>query len=164
MYTYPVTEGAREESKQWQGQPVTALLWIDSAQSTFRIRFNRCTSYFTMLTFRGTFAKQILVRKVRFHFFWHCFFQFLSNCLWPWCEALVSFETKYCYSILKYLCPNVSTTPIMTMGCRQRLHPSVVQLKGKHCHKTHCRIGLVDTFRATLALPQCSTWELPVSI
>ena len=99
-----------------------------------------------------------------FIFFGTVFFQFLSNCLWPWCEALVSFETKYCYSILKYLCPNVSTTPIMTMGCRQRLHPSVVQLKGKHCHKTHCRIGLVDTFRATLALPQCSTWELPVSI
>ena len=37
-------------------------------------------------------------------------------------------------------CPNVSTTPIMAMGCRQCLPLSVVQLKGKHC-----RNGVVDT-------------------
>ena len=30
-------------------------------------------------------------------------------------------------------CPNVSTTPITAMGCRQCLPLSVVQLKGKHC-------------------------------
>ena len=29
-------------------------------------------------------------------------------------------------------CPNVSTTPIMAMGCRQCLSLSEVQLKGKH--------------------------------
>ena len=29
--------------------------------------------------------------------------------------------------------PNVSTTPIMAMGCRQCLPLSVVPLKGKHC-------------------------------
>ena len=43
-------------------------------------------------------------------------------------------------------CPNVSTTPIMAMGCRQCLSLSVVQLKGKHCRKPHCRNGVVDTF------------------
>ena len=32
------------------------------------------------------------------------------------------------------------------MGCRQCLHLSVVQLKGKHCRKPHCRNGVVDTF------------------
>ena len=41
---------------------------------------------------------------------------------------------------------NVSTTPIMAMGCRQCLPLSVVQLKGKHCRKPHCRNGVVDTF------------------
>ena len=43
-------------------------------------------------------------------------------------------------------CPNVSTTPIMAMGCRQCLPFSVVQLKGKHCRKPQCRNGVVDTF------------------
>ena len=32
------------------------------------------------------------------------------------------------------------------MGCRQCLPLSVVQLKGKHCQKPHCRNGVVDTF------------------
>ena len=32
------------------------------------------------------------------------------------------------------------------MGCRQCLSLSVVQLKGKHCRKPHCRNGIVDTF------------------
>ena len=41
-------------------------------------------------------------------------------------------------------CPNVSTTPITAMGCRQCLPISVVQLKGKHCRKPHCRNGDVD--------------------
>ena len=43
-------------------------------------------------------------------------------------------------------CPNVSTTPITAMGCRHCLPLSVVQLKGKHCRKPHCRNGVVDTF------------------
>ena len=38
-------------------------------------------------------------------------------------------------------CSNVSTTPITAMGCRQCLPLSVVQLKGKHCRKHHCRSG-----------------------
>ena len=42
--------------------------------------------------------------------------------------------------------PNVSTTPIMAMGCWQCLHLSVVQLKGKHCRKPHHHNGVVDTF------------------
>jgi hypothetical protein len=38
----------------------------------------------------------------------------------------------------------------MAMGCQQCLPLSVVQLKGKHCRKPHCRNGVVDT------LGQCS--------
>ena len=41
--------------------------------------------------------------------------------------------------------PDVSTTPITAMGCRQCLPLSVVQLKGKHC-----RNGVVDTFGQAL--------------
>ena len=56
------------------------------------------------------------------------------------------------YFILYYFfenlfCLNISTTPITAMGCRQCLPLSVVQLKGKHCRKPHCRNGVVDTFR-----------------
>ena len=32
------------------------------------------------------------------------------------------------------------------MRCRQCLPLSVVQLKGKHCRRPHCRNGVVDTF------------------
>ena len=46
----------------------------------------------------------------------------------------------------KKACLNVSTTSITAMGCRQCLPLSVVQLKGKHCRKPHCRNGVVDTF------------------
>jgi hypothetical protein len=38
------------------------------------------------------------------------------------------------------------------MGCRQCLPLSVVQLKGKHYRKPHCRNGAVDTFRPSLVL------------
>ena len=48
--------------------------------------------------------------------------------------------------------PNVSTTPIMAMGCQQCLTLSVVQLKGKHCRNPHCRNGVVDTFGHVLHL------------
>ena len=44
-------------------------------------------------------------------------------------------------------CPNVSTTPIMVMGCWQCLPLSVVKLKGKHCRNPNCRNGIVDSFR-----------------
>ena len=40
----------------------------------------------------------------------------------------------------------IYTTPVTAMGCRQCLPLSVVQLKGKHCRKPHCRNGVVDTF------------------
>ena len=39
---------------------------------------------------------------------------------------------------------NVSTTPITAMDCRQCLPLSVVQLKGKHWQKLHCRKVVVD--------------------
>ena len=39
---------------------------------------------------------------------------------------------------------NVSTTRISVMGYLQCLPLSVVQLKGKHCQKPHCRNGVVD--------------------
>ena len=51
---------------------------------------------------------------------------------------------------------NVSTTPIMAMGCWQCLPLIAVQLKGKHCQKPHCRNGVVDTFRQTF---QRSLWQ-----
>ena len=47
-------------------------------------------------------------------------------------------------------CPNVSTTSITAMGCRQCIPLSVVQLKGKHCRKPQCRNGVVDTFEQYL--------------
>ena len=46
--------------------------------------------------------------------------------------------------------PNVSTTPITAMRCRQCLPLSVVQLKGKHSRKPYCCNGVVDTFQLTL--------------
>ena len=53
--------------------------------------------------------------------------------------------------IHRSLCPNVSTTPITAMGCRQCLPLRVVQLKGKHCWKLHCHNGaVVDTFELCL--------------
>ena len=50
------------------------------------------------------------------------------------------------YHSIKLPCPNVSTTPITTMGCRQCLSLSAVQLKSKHCQKPQCRSGVVDMF------------------
>ena len=40
---------------------------------------------------------------------------------------------------LSTLPERISTTPITAMGCQQCLPLSVVQLKGKHCRKPHCR-------------------------
>ena len=60
-------------------------------------------------------------------------------------EAMLK-VVKLEYSIHNWLCLNVSTTPIMAMGCRQCLPLSVVQLRGKYCRKPHCRNGVVDTF------------------
>ena len=51
------------------------------------------------------------------------------------------------------LCPNVSTTPITAMGCWQSLPLSVVQLKGKHCRKPHCRIWGCRYVRAWFWMP-----------
>ena len=36
--------------------------------------------------------------------------------------------------------------PLRQWGCQKCLPLSVVQLKGKHCQKPHCRNGVVDTF------------------
>ena len=47
-------------------------------------------------------------------------------------------------------CLKVSRTPIQAMGCQQCLLLSVVQLKGKHCRKPHCRNGVIDTFGRVL--------------
>jgi hypothetical protein len=59
----------------------------------------------------------------------------------PWSDRIIILISKSRQG------PNVSTTPITAMGCRQCLPLSVVQLKGKHCRKPHCRNGVVDTFR-----------------
>ena len=55
-------------------------------------------------------------------------------------------NTHKTFELRSSTCPNVSTTPIMAMGCRQCLPLCVVQLKAKHCLKPHCRNGVVDTF------------------
>jgi hypothetical protein len=54
------------------------------------------------------------------------------------------------YGKVNWQGPNVSTIPITAMGCQQCLPLSVVQMKGKHCRKPHCRNGVVDTFRQEL--------------
>ena len=55
--------------------------------------------------------------------------------------------------------PNVSTTPITAIGCRQCLSLSVVQVKSKHCRKLHCRNGVVDTFQYTVRIYVATTIE-----
>ena len=45
-------------------------------------------------------------------------------------------KLQYIQELSNY-CPNVSTTPITAMGCRQCLPLSIVQLKGRHCRKPH---------------------------
>ena len=52
--------------------------------------------------------------------------------------------------ISRKYCPNISTTPITAMGCRQCSPLIVVQLKGKHYRKPHCCNGVVDTFEPTM--------------
>ena len=52
-----------------------------------------------------------------------------------------------------WLGPNLSTTHIMAMGCRQCLPLSVVQLKCKHCRQTHCHNRVVDLFELALLKP-----------
>ena len=58
----------------------------------------------------------------------------------------------------------ISTTPNTAMGNWQCLHLSVVQLKGKHCRKPHCRNGVVGTFRhvQTLQVLDFLSKALPV--
>ena len=56
-------------------------------------------------------------------------------------SAVIFFILTYSYFL------NVSTTPITAMGCWQCLPLSVVQLKGKHCRKPHCRNDVVDTLQ-----------------
>ena len=46
----------------------------------------------------------------------------------------------------KMHCQNISTTPVTAMWYPQCLPFSGVHLISKHCWKTHCRNGVVDTF------------------
>ena len=66
------------------------------------------------------------------------------------CQSFVAQDmflfTLYCRHVFLCLGPNVPTTPIMAIDCQQCLPLSVVQLKGKHYRKPHCRNGVVDTF------------------
>ena len=57
--------------------------------------------------------------------------------------------------------PNVSTTPITAMGCRQCLFLSVVQLKGKLCRTPHCRNVVVDTFGPCITLVKSNPFIHP---
>ena len=65
---------------------------------------------------------------------------------------------------MRMLCLNVSTTTTMAMGCWQCLPLSVVQLKGKHCRKPHCRNGVVDTFGKSHLLQRNRQTEINISI
>ena len=68
-----------------------------------------------------------------------------GNCIWK--KLIFNMENNTWSAICREKpCPNVSTTPITAMGCRQCLPLSVVQQRGKHCWKPHCRNGVVDTF------------------
>ena len=64
---------------------------------------------------------------------------------WGWRNETILKRTFNHRSILcpfgSVLSPNVSTTPITAMWCRQCLPLSVVQLKGKDCRKPHCHKG-----------------------
>ena len=60
------------------------------------------------------------------------------------CENMDPVKTVY--QKITSLSPNVSTTPITVVECRQCLLLSIVQLKGKHCRKPPCRNGVVDAF------------------
>ena len=62
----------------------------------------------------------------------------------PRCLKTLGFNIWVEMSVIEIFCPNVSTTPITAMGCRQCLPLSVVQLKGKHCH---CCNRVIDMFR-----------------
>ena len=78
-----------------------------------------------------------------------------------WMDEIEKCSTLFSVSKIQsqtsaHYCPNVSTTPITAMGCRQCLPLSVVQLKGKHCWKPHCRNGVVDTFGHSLLVTDWS--------
>ena len=68
---------------------------------------------------------------------------FLWNCSLSFLWGLRSTNIKLVITSLLF---NISTTPIMAIGCQQCLPLSVIQLKGKHCRKPHCHNGVVDTF------------------
>ena len=62
-----------------------------------------------------------------------------------WCKSKKVEKMKYIEGEIGIYGPNVSKIPISATGCRT-VYLCVVQLKGKHCRKTHCRNGVVDMF------------------
>ena len=68
-----------------------------------------------------------------------------TSCAWMPIDLII---LANCYELVTalWMKQNVSTTPIMAMGCRQCLHISIVQLKGKHCWHCIAIMGVVDTF------------------
>ena len=85
----------------------------------------------------GSVASRTRSKLTRSKCEWTIFWTTYLACSWN--DPITSYHsTTYC--------PNVSTTPITAMGCRQCFPLSVVQLKGKHCRKSHCCNGVVDTF------------------
>ena len=59
------------------------------------------------------------------------------------CNWLKSGEIIACW---RWLCPNVSTTPLRQWGFRQCLPFSWTTLRGKHCWHSIAVMGVVDTF------------------
>ena len=96
---------------------------------SYRNKDKQCTKYiqiWTFLTFWSSWPLQSFQIYLQFQIFYQL-------------------QIFPCFELFK-VSSNVSTTPITAMECGQYLPISVVQLKGKHCQKTHCCNGVVDTF------------------
>ena len=75
---------------------------------------------------------------------------------------MADFPPPVTFSLIKH-CLNVSTTPLMAMGCQQCLPLGVIQLKGKHCYSLNLANQNVESF---LLMPvkkklriSCSTFQ-----
>jgi hypothetical protein len=105
---------------------VAALVYFDSLVTTISASINFVIFYFFNESFRKELMK--IVGK----------------------PSLINSQVSYSGYLKQTQGPNVSTNSISAMGCWQCLYLSVVQLKGKHCRKPHCRNGVVDTFEQGL--------------
>ena len=66
--------------------------------------------------------------------------------MWNFKEGGKVLKNKIIGQKSKYLAPTHLQLPLRQWGAGNVLPLSVVQLKGKHCQKPHCRNGVEDTF------------------